>query len=41
MKKCSMALLCLVAIAAMLADVQSADEGFQMATVVSIDKVAR
>ncbi len=40
MKKCSMALLCLVAMAATLAYAQSADEGFQMATVVSIDKVA-
>src|SRR5271165_4018873 len=39
MKKCSMALLCLVTMAAMLAYAQSADEGFQTATVVSIDKV--
>jgi hypothetical protein len=39
MKKCSMALLCPVAMAATLAYAQSA-EGFQMATVVSIDKVA-
>ena len=38
MKKCSVALLCLVTIAAMLAYAQSADEGFQPATVVSIDK---
>jgi hypothetical protein len=40
MKKCSMALLCLVAMGATLAYAQNADEGFQMATVVSIDKVA-
>ena len=39
MKKLSMALSCLVAMAAMLAYAQSGDEGFQMATVVSIDKV--
>jgi hypothetical protein len=40
MRKCSLALLCLVTLAAMLAYAQSADEGFQPATVVSIDKVA-
>jgi len=39
MKKCRIALLCFVTMAAMLAYAQNADEGFQMATVVSIDKV--
>jgi len=39
MKKWSMALLCLVVMAAMLANAQSADEGYQMATVVSIVRV--
>ena len=38
MKKCSMAVLCLITLAAMLAYAQSADEGFQPATVVSIDR---
>ncbi len=40
MKKCWMALSCFITIAAMLAYAQNADEGFQMATVVSIDKFA-
>jgi hypothetical protein len=40
MKKCWMALLCFVTMAAMLAFAQSADEVNQTATVVSIDKVA-
>ena len=39
MKKCWIVLTCFVAMATMLASAQSADEGFQMATVVSIDKV--
>ncbi len=39
MKKSSLALLCLVAMAAMLAHAQSAEEGFEMATVVSIDRI--
>jgi len=39
MKKRWMALLWFVAMAAMLAYAQTADEGYQMATVVSIDRV--
>ena len=39
MKKFWIVLTCFVAMAAMLAYAQSADEGYQMATVVSIDKV--
>jgi len=39
MKKCSMTLLCLVTMAAMFAYAQGADAGYQMATVVSIDRV--
>ena len=39
MKKYLMAVLCLVAMTAMLTYAQSADEGFQMATVISIDRV--
>ena len=39
MKKPWMALVYVVLAAAMLAHAQSADEGYQMATVVSIDKV--
>ncbi len=38
MKKCSMQLLCLITLAAMFAYGQNADEGFQPATVVSIDR---
>jgi hypothetical protein len=40
MKKCWIALTCFVTLAAMLAYAQSVDEGYQMATVVSIDKFA-
>ena len=39
-KKFWMALACFVVMAAMLAYAQGADEGYQTATVVSIDKVA-
>ena|ERR1035441_509529 len=39
MKRCLIALLCLAIMAAISASAQSADEGFQMARVVSIDKV--
>ena len=39
MKKLWMARLCFVTMAAMLAYAQTADEGYQMATVVSIDRV--
>lgn len=39
MKKCWIVLTCFVAMTAMFAYAQSADEGYQMATVVSIDKV--
>ena len=39
MKKLWMARLCFVTMAAMLAYAQAADEGYQMATVVSIDRV--
>ena len=39
MKKYRIVLTCVVMMAAMLAYAQSADEGYQMATVVSIDKV--
>ena len=39
MKKFWMALSCFVVVTAVLACAQSADEGFQTATVVSIDKV--
>lgn len=39
MKKFSIVLTCFVTLAAMLAYAQSMDEGFQTATVVSIDKV--
>ncbi len=40
MKRYLMALLCLITMAAMLAYAQSADEGYEMATVVSIEKFA-
>jgi len=40
MKIALVALSCLLAMATILAAAQSADEGFQMARVVSIDKVA-
>jgi hypothetical protein len=40
MKTLWMALTCFVTIAAMLAHAQSADQGYQTATVVSIDKVS-
>jgi len=40
MKKCLVALSCCVIVAAMLAYGQSPDEGYQPATVVSIEKVA-
>ncbi len=40
MKKSLIALMCFVTVAAMLAYAQSADEGYQTATVVSIDRVA-
>ena len=39
MKRLWMALLCSVTMAAMVAFAQTADEGYQMATVVSIDRV--
>ena len=39
MKRFWTALLCFVTLATMLAYAQSADEGYQMATVVSIDRV--
>ena len=39
MKRCLLALLCLVTMAAISASAQSANEEFQMARVVSIDKV--
>ena len=40
MKTCLVALLCCITIAAMLAYAQSADEGYQMARVVSFEKLA-
>ena len=40
MKKCWIVLTCFITMAAMFAYAQGADEGFQMATVVSIDKFA-
>ncbi|MGA2370856.1 MAG: hypothetical protein ACLPPV_00845 [Candidatus Korobacteraceae bacterium] len=40
MKKCLIALSCCVIVTAMLAYAQSGDEGYQTATVVSIEKVA-
>jgi len=40
MKKCMVAILCCIAMTAMLAYAQSADDGFQTATVVSIEKLA-
>ena len=40
MKKCLVALSCCIAMAAMLAYAQSADEGYQMARVVAFEKVA-
>jgi hypothetical protein len=40
MKKCMVAILCGITMTAMLAYAQSADDGFQTATVVSIEKLA-
>jgi hypothetical protein len=40
MKTCLVALSCCIAMAAMLAYAQSADEGYQMARVVAIERVA-
>ena len=40
MKTCLVGLLCCLTMAAMLADAQSADEGYEMARVVSFEKVA-
>ncbi len=40
MKKCLVALSCCVAMAAMLAYAQSGDEGYQIARVVAIERVA-
>ena len=40
MKKCSIALACCIVMAAMLAYAQTADEGYQMARVVSFEKLA-
>src|SRR5271169_5443141 len=40
MKTCLVALLCCIAMAAMLAYAQSADEGYQMARVVAFERMA-
>ena len=40
MKRCLVAVFCGIAMAAMLAYAQSGDEGYQPATVVSIEKIA-